>query len=136
MKNKECIILNNKELKNFFELFNDNDTFKITIMEELNGVELYTRVKLSKKNDIIKIISYINDCFKIDFKNDIIMTYFINDFKRVLKIRLLKSDLTNKKIINLQTKILNKDFNNIDIYSKSIKNIFKYYNKNTRELIK
>ena len=136
MKNKECIILNNKELKNFFELFNDNDTFKITIREELNGVELYTRVKLSKKNDIIKIISYINDCFKIDFKNDIIMTYFINDFKRILKIRLLKSDLTNKKIINLQTKILNKDFNNIDIYSKSIKNIFKYYNKNTRELIK
>ena len=136
MKNKECIILNNKELKNFFELFNDNDTFKITIMEELNGVDLYTRVKLSKKNDIIKIISYINDCFKIDFKNDIIMTYFINDFKRVLKIRLLKSDLTNKKIINLQTKILNKDFNSIYIYSKSIKNIFKYYNKNTRELIK
>ena len=136
MKNKECIILNKKELKNFFELFNDNDTFKITIREELNGVELYTRVKLSKKNDIIKTISYINDCFKIDFKNDIIMTYFINDFKRVLKIRLLKSDLTNKKIINLQTKILNKDFNNIDIYSKSIKNIFKYYNKNTRELIK
>lgn len=116
MKNKECIILNNKELKNFFELFNDNDTFKITIMEELNGVELYTRVKLFKKNDIIKIISYINDCFKIDFKNDVIMTYFINDFKRVLKIRLLKSDLTNKKIINLQTKILNKNFNNIDIY--------------------
>ena len=104
MKNKECIILNNKELKNFFELFNDNDTFKITIREELNGVELYTRVKLSKKNDIIKIISYINDCFKIDFKNDIIMTYFINDFKRVLKIRLLKSDLTNKKIINEQAK--------------------------------
>ena len=136
MKNKKCIILNNKELKNFFELFNDNDTFKITIMEELNGVELYTRVKLFKKNDIIKIISYINDCFKIDFKNDIIMTYFINDFKRVLKIRLLKSDLTNKKIINLQNKILNKDFNNIDIYSKSIKNIFEYYNKNIRELIK
>lgn len=133
---KECIILNNKELKNFFELFNDNDTFKITIREELNGVELYTRVKLVQKNDIIKIISYINDCFKIDFKNDIIMTYFINDFTRVLKIRLLKSDLTNKKIINLQTRILNKDFNNIDIYSKSIKNIFKYYNKNIRELIK
>ena len=132
MKNKECIILNKKELKNFFELFNDNDTFKITIREELNGVESYTRVKLSKKNDIIKIISYINDCFKIDFKNDIIMTYFINDFKRVLKIRLLKSDLTNKKIINLQTKILNKDFNSIDIYSKSIKNTFKYYNKNIR----
>ena len=135
MKNEECIILNNKELKNFFELFNDNDTFKITMMEELNGVELYTRVKLFKKNDIIKI-SYINDCFKIDFKNDIIMTYFINDFKRVLKIRLLKSDLTNKKIINFQKKILNKDFNNIDIYSKSIKKIFEYYNKNLRELIK